>query len=236
MPSALFPDHRAREVQRAYKYDQDVPDAGPHATGYFYFLRDGTSGDRYLDLAVSLYMDDDSSHVMDAALLANTQKAVIAEYLAIHEEAVSIYANLFFDNGVFQSNFDRIKYVNTLDGEVSKKYILAMERGGLALLRQYRVGERAAPDPVGITEDLLDVMYERAASTSSFSIVSAQAKEGLRWAEASLRAAKQLSDMRDGAKSSASGLSDELRIALKIENRDMSPMATGIKVDDLTKS
>jgi len=219
------PDHRGAFVLASLDAQPppDLQDSEERA--FFCFLKNNQTVSKPVEIAYQLYCDPEIRHVINAAILGKASDEQISEATEVSAECLPTYRRLFFDRSVFPYTPDIIRYVNTIPSPTKDLYTTAINQGPEYLLNRFRVGTRAPIDPKKTVDSIRSDSTERFLSHRGLDITSPRAKEALRWGELALKAAAVNLNKNDDPSVSAS----ELRFALRVVNRTMTPEESGIK-------
>ena len=176
-----------------------------------------------VEQAVSLYLDDEARHALNAAILCKATDAQLMEAFEISVLVLTTYRRTFFDRGVFSNVFEIKRFIEQLQGTIDNYhfnlYDKAYQTGPDYVLNRFRVGARPAPDVRGGLQEIFSDQVLNARACRGQALTSAIAKEAKSWGEAACSTANILLRMD----ASATSPLDELHMLLITKNHSLQP-------------
>lgn len=214
------PNYNYLYVLSHLKNEEDFNEPDPQLVYLYQLMLNATNTTIPEDIieAYDLFDDEETQHLINAAILGKITNEEVNEALNIALTTMITYRKLFFDVSVFRHNLDIIKYIKNLncDDIYKNYYIQSIEQGGVYLLNKFRIGERKKISPVDVVKIVMNDQFDRFISHRGKNLTSEEAQIALKFGQQAVASAVSLTsiDKTDTNKNAVM----ELHLALKTQD------------------
>jgi hypothetical protein len=223
------PRHRFDEVLAAVRAKAPPPPGELELLLHGLISGTGVS-DTSVSYAYDLYLDLQHRAVLDAFILSDAQRSVVARVLNIPESVLLTYEYFFFDVATFRNRLEKISYASNYAGDA---YAAELLKTGVMVGPDYLVwtyGGRENVDTRTIVRHTMIDAFFRGMSHKGNTLTSGVTKEAQKWWATAIKNAEILEKMDPQASKQAY---EELRIALEGVDETLSVDQAPVTLDNI---
>lgn len=186
--------------------------------------------DTSVSYAYDLYLDIQHRAVLDAFILADAQRSVVARVLSIPESVLLTYEYFFFDVSAFRNRLEKISYATSYTGEA---FAVELLKTGVMVGADYLVwtyGGRETLDTRTVVRHTMIDAFFRGMAHKGNALTSGVAKEAQKWWATAIKNAEILEKMDPQSSKQAY---EELRIALEGLDETLAVEASPVPLDNI---